>query len=80
MKLNLEAEKSQVGKYGQCILHGDYHKLESQCWESMLRFYFDFSSRVSSEKVFSEASRRVMYHKYSEIVERQMLDKLLATT
>ncbi|MEU8469633.1 hypothetical protein AB0F30_17195 [Streptomyces sp. NPDC029006] len=50
-----------------CLKHGDFHVMDSDCWDVTLDWYF------SSQHLNDQASRDA----YLAAVERQMLDNLI---
>lgn len=51
----------RVGAVGPCLLHGEYHKLELKCWQSLRAFLHDceVNGRTNPVKNMSEYKKAV---------------------
>jgi hypothetical protein len=59
---------------GYCLLHGDYHPMELDCWETTLDFWFrcqemspDMNDKEKKDRYDAEVERKMLYDLAIEI-------------
>lgn len=80
VKVIVGAPKVLPGANGSCLLHGEFHPMETECWEAVLDWSFDWEQTHSYDanangglSWYNQAKRDM----YQLAVEQKMLEHIM---
>lgn len=66
-----EDKPAAISVLGYCLLHGDYHSMQADCWKTTVGFWLQWQADEPG------ITHEVLKNQYDNEVERKMLDNLI---